>query len=71
MFQNLNSRGEKGGNANIKTKHTEPLTKEISSALNSLAEVFVDGCRNVEAELMNLATICLLKHQECHFLKFW
>ena len=25
--------GEKGGNANLKTKHTEPFTQEIPSAL--------------------------------------
>ena len=38
LFRNLHSEGERaggeeGGNANFKTKHTEPRTQEIPSAL--------------------------------------
>ena len=36
LFRNLHSsgeRGEKGESANFKTKHTEPLTGELPSAL--------------------------------------
>ena len=34
LFLNLHWRGRvKGGNTNVKTKHTEPLTQEIPSAL--------------------------------------
>ena len=38
-------RGEKGGNANFKTKHTEPLTQEIPSALYCSLKVNFVGNR--------------------------
>ena len=53
--------GEKGGSANFKTKHTEPLTQEIPCALLSEQVVAQRGHKSVE-NLKNISNLSDLKY---------